>query len=109
MNKGLAHESLTANPLNDIYTDCHSCHPYDYIGRAELFTTTLGDTPGSCATPTPVPVSNISSEPPYGGFYTPTNLVSTTQSLQPFLVISAMLAILAFFMLGLVWMDRHQI
>ena len=26
MNKDLAHENLMANPLSDIYTDCHSCH-----------------------------------------------------------------------------------
>jgi hypothetical protein len=108
MNKDLAHESLTANPLSDIYTDCHSCHP-DYDERAQIFASTLGVTPGSCATPTPVPVSNTSDQPPSGGITIPTNLVSTSHTLQPFLVIGAMLSILTFILFALVWMERHQI
>jgi hypothetical protein len=106
-NKDLAHESLTANPLNDIYTDCHSCHP-DYDMRAHIFASTLGVTPGSCATPTPVPVSNTSSQPPSGGINIPNNMVSITSSPQPFLVIGAMLSILAFFVFALVLMERHH-
>lgn len=108
MDKDLAHESLTANPLSDIYTDCHSCHP-DYDARAQVFASTMGVTPGSCATPTPVPVSNISGVPPSGGINIPTNLVSTTSSPQPFLIIGAMLSILALFLFVLVWMGRHQV
>jgi hypothetical protein len=107
MDKDLAHETLTANPLSDIYTDCHSCHP-DYDVRAQIFASTLGVTPGSCATPTQVPVINTSSEPPSGGIYIPTNLVSTTSSSQPFLVIGAMLSILTIFLFGLVWLERHH-
>ncbi len=103
MNKDLAHESLVANPLNDIYTDCHSCHP-DYDARAQIFASTLGVTPGSCITPTPFPVSNTSGEPPSGSISIPTNPVSTTSSPQPFLIIGAMLSILAFFLFALVWM-----
>ena len=108
MNKDLAHESLTANPLNDIYTDCHSCHP-DYDVRAKIFASILGVTPGSCATPTPVPVSNPSGEPPSGDINIPANLVSTTSSLQPFLVIGSMLSLLTLFLFALVWMERHYV
>ena len=108
MNKDLAHEGLMAHPLNDIYTDCHGCHP-DYDARAQIFASTLGVTPGSCATPTPVPISNTSSEPPSGGINIPTNLVSTTPSLQPFLVIGAMLSILTLFLFGLGWLERHHV
>jgi hypothetical protein len=107
-NKDLAHEGLTANPLSDIYTDCHGCHP-DYDERAQIFASTLGVTPGSCATPTPVPVSKPSGEPPSGGINIPANLVSTTSSPQPFLVIGAMLSILTLFLFGLVWMERHHV
>lgn len=108
MDKDLAHETLTANPLSDIYTDCHSCHP-DYDVRAQIFASTLRVTPGSCATPTPVLVSNTSGAPPSGGIYIPTNIVSTTSSSQPFLVIGAMLSILTLFLFGLGWLERHQV
>ncbi len=108
MNKDLAHENLTAKPLDDIYTDCHSCHPRDYAGRAGLFAATLGLTPGSCATPTPLPVSLTSGELPSGGINIPTNLVSTTPSPQPFLVIGAMLSILTLFLFALNWLDSHR-
>jgi hypothetical protein len=80
MDKNLAHEGLVANPLNDIYTDCHSCHPEDYDARAQIFASTLGVLTGSCATPTPIPISNTSGEPPSGGINMPSNLVSTTTS-----------------------------
>jgi hypothetical protein len=108
MNKDLAHENLTAHPLDDIYTDCHSCHPGDYDARSVIFASTLGVTPGSCATPTPIPVSNIPGEPPSGGINIPNNLVSTTSSSQPFLVIAAMLLILTLFLFGLGWLERHH-
>jgi hypothetical protein len=108
MNKDLAHESLTANPLSDIYTDCHSCHP-DYDARAQIFASTLGVTPGTCATPTRVPVTNISGEPPSGGIDFQANLVSTTSPLQPFLVIGAMLPISTIFLFGLFWLERHHL
>ena len=108
MNKDLAHESLTANPLSDIYTDCHGCHP-DYDARAQIFASTLGVTPGSCKTPTPFPVSNTSGEPPSGSISIPTNPVSTTSSSQPFWVIGAMVSILTLFLFGLGWLERHQV
>jgi hypothetical protein len=108
MDKNLAHEGLVANPLNDIYTDCHSCHPQDYVGRAELFATTLGVTPGSCATPTPIPVTNTSGEPPSGGINIPTNLVSFPSSPHPFFVIGAMLLILTLFLFVLGLLNSHR-
>ena len=108
MNKDLAHENLTAHPLDDIYTDCHSCHPGDYDLRSAIFASTLGITPGGCATPTPIPVSNIPGEPPSGGINIPTNLVSTTSSSQPFLIIGAMLMILTLLLFGLGWLERHH-
>ncbi len=52
----LAHQGMTAHPLSDIYTDCHSCHPDDYTVRAQRFASTLGETVGSCVTPTAAPV-----------------------------------------------------
>jgi len=79
MDKDLAHQGIVTNPLSDIYTNCHSCHPDDYQARAELFAAELDITPGSIATPTsgrsgkllaaplvivPLPVSTTSSALP---------------------------------------------
>jgi hypothetical protein len=108
MNKDLAHEGLTSNPLSDIYTDCHSCHT-DYELRAQIFASTLGVTPGSCATPTPFTVNAISNGPPSGGVNLPINHVGTASSFQTFLVIGTMLSILILFVFGLIWLERHPI
>ncbi len=109
MVKDLAHEDLTANPLNDIYTDCHSCHPLDYVGRASIFAPTLGVTPGSCATPTLLPVVNTYAGPMSGNINISTKLISSSFSWQSFLVVVAMMSIVLLFVFGLVWMDRHHI
>src|SRR4030067_2722993 len=63
MDKDLAHKSLVAHPLDDIYTNCYICHPDDYQARAERFGTILGVTPSSSPTSTPVPVSLIVEHP----------------------------------------------
>jgi hypothetical protein len=108
IDKGLSHEGLTVNPLSDIYTDCHSCHP-DYDARAQIFASILGVTPASCATPTPFQAINSSIKPPSGGLYIPADLASTSQSSQLFLVIGAMLSILALCVFGLVLVQRHHL
>jgi hypothetical protein len=59
----LAHQGMTAAPLSDVYTDCHSCHPDDYTVRAQRFASSLGRTVGSCATPTPIPAEPVSYHP----------------------------------------------
>jgi hypothetical protein len=35
---------MIPNPLEDIYTNCHACHPYDYPQRTALFAAKLGIT-----------------------------------------------------------------
>jgi hypothetical protein len=107
-DKVLAHEGIMAHPLDDIYTDCHSCHP-DYDARAAQFAPILGVTPGSCATPTPAVVSNISVWPPPGNIVMPSDLMSTTPPPPPLLIISSGLAILAIFFIGLSWLARHHV
>ena len=59
----VAHLGMTAHPLSDMYTDCHSCHPDDYGMRARRFASILGVTTGSSATPTPLPVEPVSYHP----------------------------------------------
>jgi hypothetical protein len=63
MDASLAHEGVIANPLEDIYTNCHACHPDDYQERAMIFAQTLGITPESRATPTTVPAGVVSDHP----------------------------------------------
>jgi hypothetical protein len=62
-DKDLAHAGMTTYPLQDIYTDCHCCHPDDYPGRAKRFSVALGVTPGSAPTPTVVTVGLVESHP----------------------------------------------
>jgi hypothetical protein len=62
-DKDLTHVGMTAYPLQDIYTDCHSCHPDDYPKRAERFSVALGVTSGSALTPTVVTVGPVESHP----------------------------------------------
>lgn len=105
IDKDLAHEGLMAHPLDDIYTDCHSCHP-DYDARAAQFSPILGVTPNSCATPTSIPVSNVSGGPP--SVSVPTSSVSATSSLQLFGMVGAWLSILTLFFFGVRWLGRHH-
>ncbi len=58
-----AHQTMVAQPLADIYTDCHSCHPEDYTSRAERFAAEIGVTPASCPTPTPAPAAASGGSP----------------------------------------------
>ena len=51
----LAHEGMAIQPLEDIFTSCHGCHPDDYQERANLLAASIGVVPGSRPTPTPVP------------------------------------------------------
>ena len=62
--KELAHVGIIANPLEDVYTNCHACHPDDYWQRAETFAVELNITPSSRATPTFVPTSDPASRQP---------------------------------------------
>jgi hypothetical protein len=63
MDKTQAHEGLVAHPLDDIYTNCYPCHPYDYQERAAPFGALLGVIPSSRETPTPVPTSPVIEHP----------------------------------------------
>lgn len=63
-DKETAHIGMVSNPLEDVYTNCHACHPNDYWQHAEIFAAELNITPASRATPTPVATSNPASRQP---------------------------------------------
>jgi hypothetical protein len=98
MDKDLAHVSMIPNPLNDIYTNCHSCHPDDYQTRAETFATELDITPASCATPTPVPTGEAVSLP----LVILPPPVSNTPSGSPLSVVLGGSALIIMFILGII-------
>jgi hypothetical protein len=85
--KELAHVGLIANPLEDVYTNCHACHPDDYWQRAEVFAAELDITPASRSTPTPVATSDPASRRPQIDILPPPGpppLISTQQALMFF-------------------------
>jgi hypothetical protein len=106
MEKDLAHEGMMAEPLADIYTDCHSCHP-DYQQQAAQYAPILGITPGSCATPTPIAVGNNSDGPTSGSSVVPSELVATASLPTAFFIASGGMAALALFLLALIWLASH--
>jgi len=102
LDKTLAHDGIVANPLTDIYTDCHACHPYDYEARAERFAVALNVTPGSCATPTAAPASAAA-----GPVVTNPSAPTPGASLSWAAALGAAAAA-GLFLLGLVALARHQ-
>jgi hypothetical protein len=100
-DKDLAHVGMTAQPLKDVYTDCHSCHPEDYLQRAEKFAAALGVTPGSAPTPTVVPVAPEESHPIV---ILPPTSSATNPPPWPVVILGA--SILGFFLVGLVILAR---
>ena len=49
--KSLSHLGMYANPLSDVYTNCHSCHPADYQQRAGSFAKITHFIPAGLALP----------------------------------------------------------
>jgi hypothetical protein len=108
MDKDLAHQGMTANPLSDIYTDCHSCHP-DYIDRAAPYAATLQVTPSSCATPTAAAIGNVSNGMPPKGTAMQSNLMGTSTVSQVFLFITGGLTLLVLFCISACWLGEHHV
>lgn len=97
IDKVLAHESMVAHPLDDIYTNCYKCHPDDYQARAERFGAILGVTPSSSPTSTPVPASLIVDHP----IIILPSSTSNPVFIPPLIPIIWGLSFLALFILGL--------
>ena len=106
-DKELAHQGMIPNPLEDIYTNCHACHPYDYQERAARFAATLNITPASRETPTPYPLPPV--EPPKPGFIMPTDLLTAPTALHPLGLIIGGLALLALTFLGIGWLEKRHV
>jgi hypothetical protein len=109
MDKSLAHDGMVAQPLSDIYTDCHSCHPTDYQARSNQLAATLNVTPESCATPTAVAVYAGSGGSQTGNISMSLNTTTGVSTWKSFLLITGILASLAIFLLGLSWLNNHRV
>jgi hypothetical protein len=103
MDEGIAHQGIVTNPLDDIYTGCHSCHPDDYQTRAEGFAAELGITPGSNPTSTPASVEKISAQP-LVILPAPTPI---PPSVSPLPLVLGGITILTLFLLGLILLTSH--
>jgi hypothetical protein len=103
MDKDLAHQGMITNPLSDIYTNCHSCHPDDYQVRAEVFAVELDITPSSITTPTPAPAGKVLASPLV---ILPSPVVATPSTF-PWLAILGSLPIIVLFLFGLITLITH--
>ena len=109
MDMSLAHAGMVPQPLSDIYTDCHSCHPADYQARANQLAAKLNITPKSCATPTAVTAYTGTGGSHPGSVSLSINSTAAGGALKTFLVITGMLASLAIFLFGVSWLNNHRI
>jgi len=102
-DKNLAHVEMTTDPLLDVYTDCHSCHPDDYIERGGGFAAILGITPGSSPTVTPVPVATVVE---HEMVILPT-FSPSTPSFRPWILVLGAAGVSILFLLGLFELAKH--
>jgi hypothetical protein len=103
--KELAHENLVAHPLEDIYTNCHACHPNDYQERAAQFALLLGVTPGSSPTATPVPAMPVVEH----AIVLPSTPSLPDSVTQPWIFILGGTGFTVLFLLGLWELARHLV
>jgi len=109
MDVGLAHEGMVAQPLTDIFTNCFSCHPADYIARSEQMAAVLNVTPGSCATPTPLAAYVEAGGSNTGHIAMSFNNSGGIPLWGSIAILSGGLACLALFLVGLGWLSHHRI
>lgn len=103
-DKDQAHQGMVVNPLSDTFTNCHSCHPDDYLARAQVFAAELGIEAHSAPTPTPVPTGKMVSNPLI-------ILPSPEQDITPDLSFSVVLggvAVITLLMIGLIAIITHM-
>lgn len=104
IDEDLAHQDMMANPLSDIYTNCHGCHPDDYQARAEVFAVELGITPSSIPTPTPVSKAQMV----VGPLVILPSPISSQQSTFPWLAILGGLPIIILILFGIITLIIHM-
>jgi hypothetical protein len=109
VDKALAHEGLETQPLNDIYTNCHSCHPTDFLARSDQLATKLDVTPDSCATPTAFAIYDETSKSHTGGIVMAPKNTEGIHTWKSFALTIAALMSLMFFLLGLGWLSGHRV
>ncbi len=109
MDKNIAHQGLLAQPLSDIYTDCHSCHPDDYAARSEQMAAELNLTINSCATPSPTVLAVLPIGPDLGNRVFSIDRPGTSTFGKSLLWIAGGSAILGGFILALGWIEKNRV
>jgi len=104
MDKELAHEDLVVHPLEDIYTNCYSCHPDDYQSKAEKLGVLLGVTPMSYPTATPASIDQVELHT----IVIPQASISVTPSNPPLSVILVGATSIGFFLL-ILWIFYRRL
>lgn len=103
MDEDIAHQGIIANPLNDIYTICHGCHPDDYLARVKVFAAELGVTPRS--NPTSTPASALENTIPKLVILPAPTPITPASSLLP--LVFGRFTILMLLSLGLILIITH--
>ncbi len=99
-----AHSAMFADPLVDIYTDCHSCHPTDYASLANRYAVAAGVTAGSCATPTALPADISQPRPPFTSLVSSSAPGAPATSSNPLSLIAAAIPVLILLFFGMGWL-----
>lgn len=102
-----AHAGLIPNPLADIYTNCHACHPDDYEARAARFAAELKITPASPETPTPIPVPL--DQPPPPDLDLPADLSNVPVPQPPIGLINTGFLLLIILFFGMRWLEKRRV
>ena len=122
-DKAAAHIGMIA-PLGDVKGSCQSCHPNDYVDRANKYASVLGKPIGSTSAPAaaaPIAAVNATTSTttcgpaaPAGGQTIDLNLIySGTASAPPSnlgnVILIGLIAAIAFVLLGLVFYYEHPL
>ncbi len=122
-DKAAAHTGMV-DPLADVKASCQSCHPNDYMARAQTYATALGKPIGSTSAPAataPVTgtVSMTSTAPcgpaaPSGGQAIDLNkiyagTVGTTPSNMGNIILVGLIGAVALLLIGLVFFYEHPV
>ena len=112
LDEAQAHLGIFANPLTDVYTNCHTCHPSEFQQRAGSFAAILHTTPTGLTAPVSMhsqPDSNITVVNEIVIQPENTSLPSTALDLPTILILSSGAIIALIFSILILMNISHQV